>query len=748
MPVSKEVLDEIALSEAEYAAIVERLDREPNPLELGMFGALWSEHCGYKHSKLLLRRLPSQSPRLLVAPGAENAGVVDIGDGLAVVMKVESHNHPSAVEPYQGAATGVGGIVRDILAMGARPIALLNSLRFGPLDTPRNRELFAGVIGGISWYGNCIGVPDVGGEVAFSESYSGNPLVNALCLGLVEADRVVRARASGEGNLLVLVGADTGVDGIHGASGLASRTFEEEREMRPTVQVGNPFLEKVLIEACLEALETGHVLAMQDLGAAGLTSTVVESVARGGAGAVVDVSKVARREHGMSPYEVMLSESQERMLVVVAPEYETAVRSVFDKWDLESSVIGRVTVDGLVRVYDGSSEEATLPVDVLTDPPLYTLQGATPAYMEQTRGVDLDALPLPDDGAGAALLRLLAYPDIAGKEWIYRQYDHQVQTNTLQPPGGDAAVLRIKGTSTAIALATDGNGRYCYLDPVAGGAIAVAEACRNLACVGAEPLALTDCLNFGNPERAEVSYQLEGCIEGMVRACQAFGIPVISGNVSLYNETRGVAVWPTPVVGALGLIEDADRRCDTAFTTAGSEVVLLGVSEVSGDASALAGSAYLEAEHGVVAGVPSIDLDLERRVQRLCRRAVREGLLESAHDCADGGLAVALVESCIAGGIGFRCTAESSGRWDAALFGEAQSRIVASLASDALPAFERLAAEEGVPWTRLGTTGGDSLAIPGLMDVPLAALEDAWRHGLERAVGWTAPELTPEQASG
>ncbi len=740
MPVSREVLDEIALSEAEYAAIVERLGREPNALELGMFGALWSEHCGYKHSKLLLRRLPSHSPRLLVAPGAENAGVVDVGNGLAVVMKVESHNHPSAVEPYQGAATGVGGIVRDILAMGARPIALLNSLRFGPLDSARNRELFAGVVAGISWYGNCIGVPDVGGEVAFSESYSGNPLVNALCAGLVERDRLMRARASGEGNLLVLVGADTGVDGIHGASGLASRTFEDEREMRPTVQVGNPFLEKVLIEACLEALETGCVLAMQDLGAAGLTSTVVESVARGGAGAVVDVSQAPRRERGMSPYEVMLSESQERMLVVVAPEHEAIVRSVFDKWDLESSVIGRVTGDGLVRVYDGVSEEAALPVDVLTDPPLYTLRGSTPAYLERTRNVDLDALPLRADGAGAALLRLLTVPDIAGKEWIYRQYDHQVQTNTLQPPGGDAAVLRIKGTPAAIALTTDGNGRYCYLDPVAGGAIAVAEACRNLACVGAEPLALTDCLNFGNPEREDVSYQLEGCVEGMARACEAFGIPVISGNVSLYNETRGVAVWPTPVVGALGLLEDAGRSCGVAFGAAGREVVLLGASEVSGEAAAMGGSAYLMAEHGMVAGIPSIDLDLEGRVQRLCRRAIREGLLESAHDCADGGLAVALAESCIAGGVGFIGAAAVTGRWDAALFGETQSRIVVSLAAGALPALERLAAEEDAPMVRLGVTGGDSLSLPGVMDVPLSALDDAWRHGLERALGWTPPQ--------
>ena len=748
MPVTREVLDEIALTEAEYAAIAERLGREPNSLELGMFGAMWSEHCGYKHSKLLLARLPSRSPRLLVAPGTENAGVVDVGDGLAVVMKVESHNHPSAVEPFQGAATGVGGIVRDILAMGARPIALLNSLRFGPLDSARNRGLFAGVVGGISWYGNCIGVPDVGGEVAFSESYSGNPLVNAMCVGLVERDSIVHARASGEGNLLVLVGADTGVDGIHGASGLASRTFEEEREMRPTVQVGNPFLEKVLIEACLEALQTGHVLAMQDLGAAGLTSTVVESVARGGAGAVLDVSQVPRRERGMTPYEVMLSESQERMLVVVAPENEDAVRRVFDKWDLVSAVIGRVTSDATVLVYDGQSEEATLPVAVLTDPPLYRMEGVTPSYMEQTRGLDLEALPLPEEGPGHVLLRLLAFPDIAGKEWIYRQYDHQVQTNTLQPPGGDAAVLRIKGTGKAIALTTDGNGRYCYLDPVAGGAIAVAEACRNLACVGAEPLALTDCLNFGNPERSEVYYQLEGCIEGMARACEAFGVPVISGNVSLYNETRGEAVWPTPVVGALGLLDDAEQSCAIAFRTPGSEVVLLGAAEVSGDASALSGSAYLEALHGVVAGIPSIDLDMEGRVQRLCRRAVREGLLESAHDCADGGLAVALAESCIAGGMGLRGTAALSGRWDAALFGEAQSRIVVSLAANAMPALERLAAEEGVPWVRLGTTGGEALVVPGLLDLPLDALEDAWRFGLERAVEWTAPPLSGEPESG
>ncbi|MDA0988048.1 MAG: phosphoribosylformylglycinamidine synthase subunit PurL [Chloroflexi bacterium] len=734
MPVSKETLDEIALSRAEYEAIVERLGREPNSLELGMFGSMWSEHCGYKHSKLLLKRLPSKSPRMLVTPGAENAGVVDIGDGLAIVMKIESHNHPSAVEPFQGAATGVGGIVRDIFAMGARPIALLNSLRFGPLDEAQNRNLFGGVVRGISWYGNCIGVPDVGGEVSFSSSYSNNPLINAMCVGLVEKDRMVRASASGKGNLLILVGADTGRDGIHGASGLASRTFEEEREMRPTVQVGNPFMEKVLIEACLEALDTGHILAMQDLGAAGLTSTIVESVARSGSGAIINIGRAPRREEGMTPYEVMLSESQERMLVVVSGENEEAVRQVFDKWDLESTVIGEVTEDGLVSIYDGDSLVASLPVDVLTDPPLYSLQGVMPAYMEETRSFDLQALPLPTEKPESILLRLLSFPDIADKEWIFRQYDHQVQTNTLQAPGGDAAVLRIKGTGKGIALTTDGNGRYCYLDPFVGAAIAVAEACRNLACVGAEPLALTDCLNFGNPERPDVYYQLEQCVDGIASACEALGVPVISGNVSLYNETRGVAIWPTPVLGALGLLEDAEKRCTTAFKDEGDVVVLLGAAEVSDDAQSLAGSVFLEVVHEKVAGVPSIDLELEVKVQCLCRRAIEDGLLRSAHDCADGGLAVSLAESCVAGGIGFVGSLPLGGRWDAALFGEAQSRIVVSVAPDGLPVLEKLALEQGVPLVQLGSVGGAIFSIPQLMSLPVDELGAAWKGGLKKAL--------------
>ena len=736
MPVSKATLDEIALTQAEYEAIVERLGREPNPVELGMFGSLWSEHCGYKHSKLLLRLFPKESPRLVVEPGAENAGVVDIGGGLVAVMKIESHNHPSAVEPLQGAATGVGGIVRDILAMGARPIALLNSLRFGPLDSPRNRSLFQGVVGGISWYGNCIGIPDVGGEIAFAPSYSGNPLVNALCLGVARREDLILAHASGEGNTLILVGADTGRDGIHGASGLASRTFEEEREMRPTVQVGNPFLEKVLIEACLEIAATGVLVGMQDLGAAGFTSSVVECAARGGSGVEVDLSKVPRREQGMTPYEVMLSESQERMLLIVKRGQEEKVKALCEKWDLHYAEVGRVTTTGRVRVFDGPTLVADLPAQLLTDPPLYRLHGTPPPELQRRQGYDLASLPLPQASPGEVLLRLLRSPNIASKESVYRQYDHQVGTSTVVPPGaGDAAILRLRGATKGLALATDGNGRYCYLDPYVGGAIAVAEACRNLACVGAEPIALTDCLNFGDPVKPAIAYQLEQCIRGMSEACRVLGVPVISGNVSLYNETRGEAVYPTPVVGALGLLEDVTRHATMAFKREGDVVVLLGVDKVQGDASTLGGSEYLEQLHALVAGRPAIDLALEARVQRACLRLVREGVVRSAHDCSDGGLAVALAESAIVGGLGFDGDFQVSGRWDAALFGEAQSRIVVSLSPDRLPDLQRIAADEGVPWARLGVVGGHRFTLASLLDLPLGEVTQAWKGGLEEGLG-------------
>ena len=733
-PETREALDSLALSEREYEAIVERLGREPNELELGLFGSLWSEHCGYKHSKPLLRLLPGDGPRVLVGAGDENAGAVDIGDGLAIVFKIESHNHPSAIEPYQGAATGVGGIVRDIFAMGARPIALLNSLRFGDLDDPRNRFLLQGVVAGISGYGNCIGVPDVGGEICFGPTYSGNPLVNAMCVGILDKRSLVSAAADAPGSALMLVGARTGRDGIHGASGLASRSFEEERELRPTVQVGNPFMEKSLIEACLELAATDLYVGMQDLGAAGLTSASVEAAAKGGAGIDLDVSRVPRRDAGMVPYEVMLSESQERMLVIARSGREDQVKAIFDKWDLECSVIGAVTADGVARIRDGDRVEGEVPVRLLTDPPLYRLRGEKPRWLDDAQRRDLAALPLPDAGPAETLLRLLASPNIASKRWVYRQYDHQVQTNTVTPPGSDAAVIRIRGTRPAIALSTDGNGRYCYLDPYAGGQIAVAEACRNVSCAGAEPIALTDCLNFGNPEKPETYYQLEQCIEGMAAASRALGAPVVSGNVSLYNETMGQDIWPTPIIGALGLIDDVDRRAGIAFPGPDRLVVLLGADAVSGDPADLAASEYLHVVHGLTAGRPRIDLDLEVAVQRACRRLIREGIAESAHDCSDGGLAVALAESCIAGNIGFRADFAVTGHWDAALFGERQSRIIVSLPPDREPDLRRICAEEGAPWTVLGHTAGTTLTLPGALDIPVTRLAHVWNTALERAL--------------
>ena len=745
MAVSKQALDELAITEAEYEAIVERLGREPNHLELGLFGSLWSEHCGYKHSKPLLRLLPSDSPRLLVTPGSENAGVVDIGDGLAIVMKIESHNHPSAIEPYEGAATGVGGIVRDIFAMGARPIALMNSLRFGSLDDARNRYLLGGVVAGISGYGNCIGIPNVGGEVCFSDSYAGNPLVNAMCVGILRTGELVRATTGGPGSLLMLVGSDTGRDGIHGASGLASRTFEEERELRPTVQVGNPFMEKSLIEACLEVIKTDHIIGLQDLGAAGLTSASVEAASNGASGIEIDVGLVPRRETGMTPYEVMLSESQERMLVVVKPGHEDAVKAIFDKWDLQSTVIGKATDDGLARIIDSGGDGALLQgaplVSTLTDAPQYRLQGVKAKWLTELQERDLSELPLPKQSPEDVLLGLLASPNIASKEWVYRQYDHQVQTNTVAAPGADAAVLRVKGTSKGIALSTDGNGRLCYLDPFIGGMIAVAEACRNVSCTGAEPIALTDCLNFGNPEKPETYYQLEQCILGMAEACRALNVPVISGNVSLYNETQGESIYPTPVIGCLGLLHEVRVNVGIGFQKAGDIIVLLGASEPESDAASLAGSEYLELMHGLVAGHPKLDIEGEAALQRACRRLATESVVSSAHDCSEGGLAVTLAESSIAGGMGVECgddtalgskLAGSGSRWDAVLFGEAQSRIVVSLDPGRMERLESLCTQEGVEWAVLGKVTESRFAIGSLIDLRVSEIESTWRSALQK----------------
>lgn len=717
--IDQATLDDIALSRDEYKLIVERLGRVPNEVELGMFGAMWSEHCGYKNSRPLLRQFPTTGPRVIQGPG-ENAGVVDVGDGLAIALKIESHNHPSAVEPFQGAATGVGGIIRDIFTMGARPIAILDSLRFGTLDNARTRYLLDGVVAGIAHYGNSLGVPTVGGEIAFADAYQENPLVNALAVGVIEADRLVKSHATGVGNLLFLVGADTGRDGIHGCSGLASRELSETSdEQRPTVQVGNPFLEKLLIEACLELHRTGFIVGMQDLGAAGITSAVVEAASKGGSGVDLDVRKVARRAAGMTPYEVMLSESQERMLVVVAPENVEAVRAIFARWELHADVIGKVTGDGIVRVRDGEEIVAAVPAEYLAEAPTYRRTGRRPAWLDAPR----PAISADDASPGEALLRTLAFPDVASKRPVFQRYDWSVQTNTVIGPGrADAAVLRLKGTRKAIALATDGNGRYCYLDPRRGGAIAVAEAARNVVCAGGEPIAATDCLNFGNPEKPEAYYQLEEAIAGMSEACEALGTPIVSGNVSLYNESNGRAIYPTPIVGVLGLLDNAGQRTPAGFARAGDRVIVLG-----DDASAeLGASAYLAARGYVVGPVPALDLEREQRVQRLCLDAIRRGLIRSAHDVSDGGLGVALAECCLLGQVGLTGTApvaDEPFRW---LFNEAQSRIVVGVRPEDEAALLALASAAGVPAASLGTVGGNRLTVGDWLDLALEDLARAW----------------------
>ncbi|HIM60388.1 MAG TPA: phosphoribosylformylglycinamidine synthase subunit PurL [Dehalococcoidia bacterium] len=735
MTVSQETLDEIALSRAEYEAIVDRLGREPGPLELGLFGALWSEHCGYKHTKALLRTLPSSSERILVAPGAENAGVIDLGDGLAIAMKVESHNHPSAVEPFEGAATGVGGIIRDIFAMGARPIALLNSLRFGQPSDARTRYLLNGVIGGISSYGNCIGIPDVGGEIFFSDTYKGNPLVNAMCVGLIENGKMASASAREPGDLLLLVGADTGRDGIHGASGLASRTFEEQAEMRSAVQVGNPFLEKVLIEACIEALDLPGVVGLQDCGAAGITSAAIEMAERSVMGLQLFVDRVPRREEGMTPYEVMLSESQERMLLAVTAGTESEVFDLFDKWDLDATVIGEFEAGEDVRIFDNGMMVSSTPIITLTDAPRYEFSTPKPDWLTTLQNAELTVVPMPDTTSAEMLLKMLSAPNIASKFPVYRQYDYHVQTNTVIEPGGDAAVLRLKGTKRGIALTTDCNGRICYLDPEVGTAIAVAEACRNLSVTGAEPVALTDGLNFGNPETPDVQFQLTEAIAGMTRAANAFGIPIVSGNASLYNETAGAAIFPTPIIGALGVLDDVEKHSTVGFKAENDVIVLLGSDSAWDTTDGLAGSEYLEFVHGRVEGQPALDLDLEVRVQTVCRDAVRAGLVASAHDLSDGGMATALAECAIIGNIGASVTEspDAGGRWDAAMFGEAQSRILLSVSPDNFDRIKALAHDHDVPLAVIGLVGGDALSFGDNCSVLLSDASDAWKNGFSRA---------------
>ena len=723
------------LTAGEYQRIVEILGRHPNLLELGIFSVMWSEHCSYKSSRIHLRTLPTEGPRVLQGPG-ENAGVVDIGDGLAAVFKIESHNHPSFIEPYQGAATGVGGIIRDIFTMGARPIALLDSLRFGPLDAPSTRRLVEGVVAGIAGYGNSIGIPTVGGEAAFDETYAGNPLVNVFCLGIAPVEGVIRGRAEGTGNAVYYVGAKTGRDGIHGAT-MASAEFDDRAaEKRPNVQVGDPFMEKLLLEACLEVLQTGALVGLQDMGAAGLTCSSCEMGARGGAGIDIDVARVPQRESGMTPYEIMLSESQERMLFIVRQGREAEVDRVFEKWDLHAVRIGEVTGDGLLRVRDGAKTVAEIPNRPLADEaPLYDRPYREPADLHERQALDLSALEPPGPPA-ETFLRLVGSPGIASKRWIYRQYDHMVRTNTIAPAGAGAGVVRVKGTPRALAFSVDGNGRYCFLDPYRGAMLAVAESARNVACAGGRPIGATNCLNFGNPERPEIMWQFARAVAGIGDACRALDVPITGGNVSLYNETDGRAILPTPVLGVVGIIEDARRLVGRTFRGPGDVVMLLGAP-----GGTLGGSEYLKGMYGLVRGVPpELDLEAERALQHLVVELAGAGRLLSAHDCSDGGLAVALAECAFgSGGTGFDVTVPGSGGGDGlavALYGESASQVVVSVQERDADAVLARGAAAGVPAQVLGRTGGARLrfACDGepVVDVGLAEAEQRWATGLSR----------------
>jgi len=725
--VTAELVAAHGLTAEEYQKIVKALGREPNFTELGVFSVMWSEHCSYKSSRSYLKNLPTEGRHVLQGPG-ENAGVVDIGGGLAVAFKMESHNHPSFIEPYQGAATGVGGILRDIFTMGARPVASLDSLRFGAIDHPRTRYLLSGVVAGIGGYGNCIGVPTVGGECYFDECYNANILVNAFTLGIVKKNRIFTGIARGTGNPVIYVGSKTGRDGIHGAT-MASESFSEEKEQRrPTVQVGDPFTEKLLLEACLELMEKDFIIGIQDMGAAGLTSSSTEMAGRGGSGIELDLSAVPLREKGMTPYEILLSESQERMLLVARRGTEPDVQEIFEKWDLDAVVIGKVTDDQQFRALWHGHEVARIPIRALTkDAPAYQRPTTRPVYQEQVQQLDLAKLKEPGD-LDAALKQLLGAPNIASKEWIYRQYDHYVRSNTVMAPGADAAVIRIKGTHKGLALTVDGNSRYCYLDPYVGGVLAVAEAARNLACVGARPIGLTDCLNFGSPENPEVMWQFAQVIQGMRSACLALNVPVVSGNVSFYNETDGVPIYPTPTIGMVGLIEKIDRVVTPWFKASGDVVVLLGRTREE-----LGGSEYLKWVHGLTRGTPPwIDLKMESAVQRCCTEAIEQEALCSAHDVSDGGMAVALAECCVGGEkpVGVRIDSREMIRGDALLFSESQSRIIVSLKEQNLDQLQRIAARHSVPMQVIGTVGGTRFVFQPLVQVSVEELKGIWSTGL------------------
>lgn len=719
----QQLYKQMGLSDAEFKMVEDILGRTPNYTETGLFSVMWSEHCSYKNSKPVLSKFPTSGEHVLQGPG-EGAGIVDIGDGQAVVFKMESHNHPSAIEPYQGAATGVGGIIRDVFSMGARPVALLNSLRFGELETPRVKYLFEEVVAGIAGYGNCIGIPTVGGEVQFDASYDGNPLVNAMCVGLIDHKDIQKGVAKGTGNPVMYVGAKTGRDGIHGATFASEELTDASDEKRPAVQVGDPFMEKLLLEACLELVKSDALIGIQDMGAAGLTSSSAEMASKAGSGIEMDLDHVPQRETGMTAYEMMLSESQERMLIVVKQGREPEIVELFEKYGLDAVTVGRVTDDSTLRLKHKGEIVAEVPVDALAeDAPVYHQKSSEPEYYREYQSLPNEEPNVEDHQA--TLLALLQQPTIASKEWVYNQYDHQVRTSTVVSPGSDAAVIRVRGTNKGLAMTTDCNSRYIYLDPETGGKIAVAEAARNVVVSGGRPLAITDCLNFGNPEKPEIFWQLEKAADGMSAACLTLNAPVIGGNVSLYNETNGTAIYPTPTIGLVGLVEDLKHVTTQDAKKQGDFVYLVG-----GSMTEFGGSELQKMVEGRIFGkAPSIDLEVESQRQSQILSAIQQGLVASAHDTAEGGVAVALAEKTFGNGLGVEVTL--TGSKTTALFSETQSRFLLTVSPEHAEAFEKTVTDA----RKIGEVTGDRMIVKGedgavWIDESVETLRSAWKGAI------------------
>ncbi len=724
---------EHGLTEEEFEKIVALLGRTPNFVELGVYSVMWSEHCSYKSSIKMLKTLPRSGGRLLVDAGEENAGLVDIGEGKAVAFKIESHNHPSAVEPYQGAATGVGGIMRDIFTMGARPLVSMNSLRFGSLDIPRNRYLLEHVVEGIADYSNCLGIPTLGGEVVIEDCYSGNPLVNAFSLGIVDKDKVASAVASGKGNPVFIVGARTGRDGIHGATFASVELTDESESRRSNVQVGDPFLEKLLLEAALELCKKPWLIGMQDMGAAGITCSSSEMAAKGNAGISINIDKVPLREPGMNAYEILLSESQERMLVVIEKQFEKELKSIFKKWDLHCTQIGKVTDTGKLEVYEKRRLVVSVPAQSLVlggGAPQYDLEAVEPSYIAEMNSLDIETVPEPED-YDKVLLKMMAAPNITSKRWVYDQYDTTVRANTVYAPGGDAGVIRIKGSRKALAVSTDGNGRYVYLNPRLGGQIAVAEAARNVICTGAEPIAVTNCLNFGNPNDPEIYWQFKEAVTGMGIICRTLNTPVTGGNVSFYNESSEGAVYPTPVIGMVGLLKDLNHFTTMEYKNPGDFIIVLGALN-----GKLGGSEYLRTIHNRIEGpIAPLNVEFEMRVQEICLEAIRQGIINSAHDISDGGLAVNIAESIVNAdeGIGARIDCVRRLRNDELLFGECQSAIIVTISEERLIDLIMISQELDVPTQTIGRVTNDGrLTINDHISLDRHRIEDAYFNTLEK----------------